>query len=215
MPTPDLPPPDPDNELAPYWESDELRIAYQLALGQFVDAYGRTENALSHYLSRFVAGCFGSHTEQGLALAKAIIGSQRIGQLSETMKRTMRVAKHDAGYQDELAKTLDHLGAIHSIRDRIVHQGAMPEFYEGKWRVRNTNVSQIREAHQEEEIFFTIEDLESMTADLALVQLKIRIALFRRHPGDLAMLQALQQPWRYKPSELVPLHRGFDWLGRV
>jgi hypothetical protein len=205
MPTPNTPPPDLNNALGAYWVSDELQDAYFLALGRFIDSYGRTESVLALYLSRFVARAFGDDSNEGLTLTRVLLGSQRTKELSDTLKRLLRVTGAAEERQETLAKALSHLGEIQMLRDRIVHQSASPEFHEGKWAVRNSNHNQIRENSQLEELYFTIEDMDDMSADLWLLQVKVRMALFPElviTPEPNTLMKYAQQPWRYKPSRL-------------
>jgi hypothetical protein len=204
MPTPNIPPPDPDNELGFYWVSDELRDAYWLALGQFFDTLGSVESTLSTYITRFVARKFGKDDAEGIALARALLGRQRSQEISDTVKRLLRVTNADEQTHIIANGAFQQFGLIVGIRNRIVHQGASPEYHEGKWTVRNTNQSQVRESGQIEEIFFTIEDLEHMARDLGIIQIMVRVSLFPELGREFrkSALSYIQEPsWHYKSSE--------------
>lgn len=208
MPTPKIPPPDLTDELAAFRASDEFYDAYFLALGKFIDAYGQCESILSYYLARYVAGMrFDEQVGEQLMLTRALLGSQRTKELSETIKRVLRLKRVPAAHQACAAAALAHLGHIQYLRDRIVHQSAKPEFHDGRWAVRNTNQNQVREASQIEEIYFTIEDLDDMSEDLWYVIAIVRSAMFpdvitmAGRSGDL-IDQNEFPPFLYKPSRL-------------
>lgn len=205
MPTPDIPPPDLDSEFAPYWPSDEIRDAYFLALGAFVNTYGTTEGAMSQIISRFVATRLGDGTDGAIKFSRGLLGSPRGGELSKTIKRVMRVADCDEPSTKLTDHALTQFSEIHGMRDRLVHYGASPEYFEGKWKVRNTNEAQIRESSQLEETWFSIEDLEHMTEDLWFIQTLLRASmlnLFGTMKG-FGLADLLKHAWRYKPSGLI------------
>jgi hypothetical protein len=205
MPTPSILPPDPEDELAAYWITDELQDAYYLALGRFIDAYGRTESTLAHYLTRFAAREFGDDSERGRALARSLLGALRTEGLKDTMTKAAATAGIEQRFQEELSGALAHLGEIRFLRDRIVHAGALPEFHDGKWTVRTTNHNQVRVEAQIVEIHFTIEDLDAATTDLESIAIRIRHALFTtlRKIGEATRAyRRAHEPWQYRPSGL-------------
>ena len=143
----------------------------------------------------------------GMALTRALLGSKRTSELSELLKRVFRVAGATETDQAQLAEVLGQFGVIHNLRDKIVHQGAWPEFHEGKWAIRNSNHNQIKEQSQLVETYFTIEDLDDMAADLDLIQDKVRRLLFTAifthgFHGNRSSQWVQQEPWRYTPSRL-------------
>lgn len=205
MPTPNTPPPDPEDDLAPHFPSDELRQAYYLALGKFVDAFGRAETSLAYMLARFSARAFREDTTQGRLLAQALVGPRRTSDLTDILKEVMRMAGSDEKYQKEAEVALNHLGEIRHLRDKIVHNSATLEFFDGAWSAMSSNRFQVRKSAQTEEVYFTIDDLDNMTDDLGSLIMRVRNALFTTLRAEVEKTKAwtdAQKPWRYKPSGL-------------
>lgn len=201
MPTPKTPAPNLEEGF--YFVPDELRDAYHLSLGRFIDAFGRTETGLAVALDRFVTNWLGDGGNQAHAISRAILGSQRTKEMSETIKRILRVTNADKEDQVLAADALRQLAEIQHVRDRIAHQSAGMEFFNGAWHVRNSNHNQVKEESQIEQLRLTIEDMDNMTEDLWQIQGTIRFILLPslRSMDNKGSTDALPT-WHHKPSAL-------------
>ena len=201
MPTPDTPAPEISEGV--YWIPEELRDAYHLSLGRFIDAFGSAEATLAAALHQFLTYRLGRGDEQAWNLSRAILGSKRTAEMKETITRLLRLTETDESAQKAAANALNQLSEIQHVRDRIAHNGAGMEFYQGAWMIGSSNHNQVRERRQIEQIRLTIEDMDNMTEDLWAIMGLARIILLPfLHPLEESWEQDVLPPWRYKPSAL-------------
>ena len=201
MPTPSTPAPDVEEGV--YWIPEELRDAYHLSLGRFIDAFGFTEATLAAALQQFMTYRLGSGGKMARDISRAIIGSKRTKELSEIITRVLRAIQTRTQDQELAARALKQLSEIQHVRDRIAHNGAGMEFYGGAWMIRNSNHNQVREESQIEQLRLTIEDMDNMTEDLWQIQGVFRfIMLPHLTNADGSPLTGELPPWRHKPSAL-------------
>ncbi len=211
MPTPNLPPPDrPDSYPV------ALTTAYFAALGEFIHEFGKTENELAFLLIRYATGHITdsynvdphkvmSRTTGSWDVCRGLIGSQRAAGLADLIKVMARIGNADEDSQANLEAALAHFAEIRFVRDRITHNGAAPQHFQGEWRLATSNRQQVREAEKGNTIRFRIEDIEAATADLQSIRLRVSAELVTEHTGARRLAEEFNAyaPWRYKPSELI------------
>jgi hypothetical protein len=201
MPTPSTPAPVVEEGI--YWIPEELRDAYHLSLGRFIDAFGLTEATLAAALHQFMSYRLGKGDNLARHISRAILGSKRVKELSEIIKRVLHVIGSDEDDREIAREALNQLSHIQHVRDRIAHNGAGMEFYGGAWMIRNSNHNQVRDEDQIEQLRLTIEDMDNMTEDLWQIQGVFRLIMLPHLKSpDGTKLTGELPPWQYKPSAL-------------
>jgi hypothetical protein len=180
----------------PASQTDEGRKrleAYCLALGQFVDQFSKVESSL-HLLLRW-------QTKTTTGTARAVFSGVRADAAAEYVRRLHSVGIIDPREWVELEPVLNQVKAINTMRNDILHQGAMA-IAEGRGFTTNA-LRALTEQHIKS---FPVspEMLADMTADLR----KIFIHLAVRHCGRPALRgkhpeleEVLRGTWRYKPPQ--------------
>lgn len=193
--------------------SPELMDCYLLHLGRFLHQFAQTENDLLFLLDRYATGIiaesyqthipptkFVGRTDKLVKVVRGIIGSQRSSQISESIKLLMRLAPASREDLDSMSDALAQFGQIRSIRDRLMHTGALPVYEGEEWWFRTWTHNEARERHKAHTIKFQIKHLEAMESDLSAIRLRASAALVTEHLGPkiLAERHGAFAPWRYK-----------------
>jgi len=188
-----------------------------MALGRFVHEFGHTEHHLAFMIHRYVSASINEAYEPFFApgrgvirphpltdLLRALMGEQRSGVMSEILKEVMRATGRDQRNCAEMKETLDHLGQITAIRNRIVHHGAWPQDDQTTWR--SLTAPQGRSPKDLKTAYFTIDDLTNASVDLATIRHRIDALLVTENPNVRPEAEAAgsfaPKPWHYKPVQL-------------
>jgi hypothetical protein len=169
-------------------------------LGQFVLAYSHAERALK-FLACQAAGI--KDEQQGLA----VFGSARVGPLIDTVRRLFEA--RNANIPADADAMLSQFKAIHSMRDKLLHQGFV--WATGHGYV-TTNVKDVHHPSRSKTYPVSEADLTDMRADLERIHhdailYALREFLSGSESRISASLLATGQakPWRYTPPQPVPL----------
>lgn len=184
---------------------------YYAALGRFMHQFSAMENGLNGYLAQFLAlAIVPSDSPKAFLIIRAAVGGQRMAPLRDSMKRILRITRASPQMRDKIDAILDHVGNLQFVRDRLAHNGAILVDRRGKVRVETSNSFTVREFEQLETLYFPIQMLLDMTADLAVIHAAIHATITPhvRPTLDLSGLAELEDAlrhvsaWRYKPSQL-------------
>lgn len=134
-------------------------------------------------------------------VALAILGSQRMASLKDTIKRLLRATKASARRIAFVDAIFLQLGEIQFFRDRVTHYITVMSDYDPECWV-NMNYTGIREPHLMEDLHFNLFAIHAAAADLK--EMRQFVALFFNHhlKGGSRKLPTLPA-WQYKPSMLV------------
>lgn len=98
--------------------------AYYSALGEFLHEFSRMENSMNAYLAQVLADSIEIDSLRASLILRAAVGGQRLAPLRDTLKRLLRVTRAPAGTLAYVEVILKHVGDIHYLRDRLMHNGA-------------------------------------------------------------------------------------------
>jgi hypothetical protein len=191
--------------------------AYYKSLGRFVHEFGHTEHHLAFMIHRYASGVINEAYEPIFApgrgairphpvmdILRALMGDQRSGVLVEIAKELMRAAGRDEQSRKEMKDTVDHLGSITAIRNRIIHHGAWLEDDESRWR--SSTAPQGRAPKDLKTAFFTVDDLGNASTDLHVIRERISALLVTENPHLRPEAEKAgyfrPKPWLYKPVQL-------------
>jgi hypothetical protein len=187
--------------------------SYYHALGRFIHQFGRTEDLLNNIVHRLLVQQLNARHPASQQVIKGVLGGMRVAVSSETIKRTLRTSGAAHGMRSEADEVLKHLREIHYIRDRLAHNAAYPGDGKNKgWFYTNNNIT-VRENEKANCLWFKLEALSNMTADLARVPDLLERILFPERtratdeelgadPGHARRIAALRAPWQYNQSQL-------------
>jgi hypothetical protein len=200
--------------------------SYYQTLGRFIHQFGRTEDLLNNIVHRLLVQQLNARHIAAMQTIRGVLGGMRVAMLSETIKRTLGASGVAHGMRQDAERVLNHLAEIHYIRDRLAHNAAYPGDGKNKgWFYTNNNIT-VRENEKANCLWFKLEALRNMTADLARVPDILERILFPEitkamdeelsaDPGHARRIAALQAPWRYNQSQVKrigprprPTHRG-------
>lgn len=171
----------------------ERMRAYHCALGEFADAFARTE-LWTHFVLRW-------YTKTSASAALAVFSGVRTNEAANYFRRLAEVKIVPPKDWAELHPVVDQLSLIAKRRNDILHHGAR-DVAEGIGSVSNEALALTVDRVQSFPI--SPEILADMTADLR----KIDAHFLLRHMGRPALRgkhpeleRVLASAWRYKPPE--------------
>ncbi len=195
---------------------DEVQVFYT-ALGRFMNEFALAERDLNGIVSDLVALDLLQLSPERQEVLSAVMGSERVKPLTDTIKRIARVMRASDYAMGELDRVLAHLNEIRVVRDRIAHYGAEWDYTEpGRYWV----AVQIgaREMNRIEFLSFEPPMLDNMSEDLPWIVYCVRMALVRddrrdeiaRDHAKMAPTKEeaahyrkpASRPWRYKSGQL-------------
>ncbi|MBR0693492.1 hypothetical protein [Bradyrhizobium lablabi] len=158
------------------------------AVGRFVTSFANAEAAV-HLLVRQLSGMPDDK-------ARIVFGGMRLPDLTEIIRRLMRIDNAPLSNQTVIDDCLTQLVAISKRRHSLVHRGA--SFFDGKLVVSNVLIS--KHLHSSELEVFEIEELRAMQLDCGTICLKLDriINPDQANPFSLTDSFVLGRPWRYK-----------------
>jgi hypothetical protein len=187
---------------------------YYNTLGRFIHQFGRTEDLLNKVVHRLLVQQLNARHPAALQTTQGVLGGMRVKMLSDTINRTLSVSGAAFALRADAKGVLDHLGEIHYFRDRLAHNAAYPgEGGKEGWFYTNNNIT-IRENEKADVIWFKLEALNNITADLARVPDMLERILFPEQtriideqlsddPNHAERVAALRSPWRYTLSQIT------------
>lgn len=176
-----------------WWGCPSLYEEYWMALGRFVHRYATLEQEIHHTLKMF--------SETSDEVAQAVFSGTRAKGAWEFIDR-IREAKGRTK-NDDYKRSSDHFGLITSVRDALMHQGAL--LHGEGFRTSNEH----RTIHRSRRIIpVSPDDLAAMTADLDVIfatifemQCEADGTDITKYKTDLPALG--RSAWRYKSRARV------------
>lgn len=196
-----------------------LWTSYYDALGRFMHEFAALENGLNTSLLVYLTKRLKVMDTQGNRdVLVAMLGGMRVTALRDTVKRLLRVTDAEDEVVKEIDSLFEQLGEIRYIRDRLAHNGALPDKRDKEgWFYTSNNIT-IRDPGDADAVYFKPEHLLDMASDLS--RLNRRFDAVFTFPGSLEALRAqyagikdgdqhfqnylkeLYAPWLYSPSKL-------------
>ncbi|MFC4290976.1 hypothetical protein ACFOWX_00920 [Sphingorhabdus arenilitoris] len=212
MTNPKYPPPKDSSD----WP-EALIQDYHTIFGEFLQTYATVESGLLFLIDRYAGGLLADDINSGtppsevwgrtkvqMDIVRALVGSKRSDQISETIKLLFRVAKRSNDDQEFVNDALSQFSHIRFMRDRLVHSGSTP-FYDNGWFFHTANSLEVKERVKARDYVFKLHDLKNMTTDLISIRLRLAAATVNDNPGIVALAKEHNafQPWLYKQVQPV------------
>jgi hypothetical protein len=201
----------------------ELWDRYYYALGRFIHMFARFEDSLNASINSFIGARVTPRQPHDHRVVKAATGGQRLAPARDTLKRLFKVtipleptAEQQTWFKArdaEFKRIFDHVGEIHYLRDRIAHNGAVPDMTNKDGWFYTANLITVRDFDQANLVYFKPQTLLNMADDLERIpDLISRLTdpdifngleqQFNCDPSYQASQARLCAPWRHKPSDL-------------
>ena len=174
---------------------EKATIPFYISLGRFLHQYSLLENVM---LSVLISVSGVTHS-----VGKSIYSETRVGAAKKFINRILDLTGNSF-LKEQLKPYFDQIGLINSMRDEILHYGAVYDHSRNALIVSNERV-----AHTPDKLKQIAVDpklLEDLTHDTtrAYCGLIICIAGHSSSPEALAYLQSVvASPWRYKQPPLI------------
>lgn len=167
--------------------------AYFLALGRFVDAFSMAEHNLKFALAAFA--------EIPRDVAQAIFSGTRTADAVAFIRRVSESRGKDISA--DLDAALTQMTVINGTRNEIVHYGASQYGTE----LMMTNAAHTIE-RQRRFVRFSVEDIDTMSADLAAISARFTLVLVESSLGAIPeavrfLEKRAQVPLRYRPPQPI------------
>lgn len=163
---------------------------YLLKLGEYVHAFAQAEASLNlvfHRVAKVPAD-----------IGNILKGEMPLSKLAQLSKVLARENDFPAQVAEEIESLAGQLLEIAKLRNKILHQGALPHGTKPDTFVwHNAAVAQGMRGYREAE--FTLDDLDAATTDLRAIGLRLlALASPQDVPLNPAIRPLLLAPWRYK-----------------
>jgi hypothetical protein len=171
-------------------EAEEPFHEYWYHLGRFINSFSQAEAQILLLLRKIsrISPAAAGVVFHGLRLEQAKDQINNLLSVRGNEKRKMR-----------LARPFDHLMAIGTIRNNIVHWGATLE-REGGFKVSNKKYSPLKP----KESMINIDDLDALYKDLSVIHILLWLETNDVRSGDPMYRSVAQVPWLYIPPQPTP-----------
>lgn len=164
--------------------------------------------ALEHELSCLVFVVVTHASQQSTDVILALLGSNRMTVLKETIKRLLRATEANQTRTSFVKKLFDQLGEIQFLRDRVAHYITVMSDYNPECWI-NMNFTGIRERDKIQDLHFNLFALKAASLDLQVMR-PLVAGMFNHYVEQGSSKTPKIPTWQYKPSMLVRVDPRFS-----
>jgi hypothetical protein len=172
--------------------SDEPYTEYWYYFGKFIHVFSRVEERLLGFLR--------AQIEASPSTCAILLSGMRLDAAKDTINRILETT-NQAERKARLERPFAQLAAINTIRNNIVHWGAIAhsdtEFFVSNWRLNHPK-------GKEKHFYVSKKGFEQMISDLNKIKLFLLLEESPSSSVDPRLVSYLQEPWRYTPPQPSP-----------
>ena len=169
-------------------------MPFYVSLGRFLHQY----SVLEHMMLIVLMNISGVSQEVG----KSLYSGTRIGIAKDFINRILDATNRQT-LKEKLKPYFDQIGLLTSMRDDILHYGAVYDFDRNILLVSNERVAHIADRLRTYEVGPKMLDDMAHDANRAVSGLMVEVLPAANTPEFF--LSSIASPWRYKPPPPVPL----------